>query len=50
MKEAFGEISIPLVKNVPLLQELTINGSGRVADYKGAVGTIYAYGDAASLR
>lgn len=50
VKEAFGEISIPLVKNVPLLQELTINGSGRVADYRGAVGTVHAYGAAASLR
>lgn len=50
VKEAFGEISIPLVKNVPLLQELTINGSGRVADYKGAVGTVYAYGGGVNWR
>jgi len=50
VKEAFGEISIPLVKDVPLLQELTINGSGRVADYKGAVGTVYAYGGGVNWR
>jgi outer membrane receptor protein involved in Fe transport len=50
VKEAFGEISIPLVKDVPLLQELTINGSGRVADYKGSVGTVYAYGGGVNWR
>lgn len=43
VKEAFAEISIPLIKDVFLLQELTLNGSGRVADYKGGVGTVYAY-------
>ncbi len=43
VKEAFGEISIPLIKDVILLKELTIHGSGRVADYKGSVGTVYAY-------
>jgi outer membrane receptor protein involved in Fe transport len=43
VKEAFAELSIPLVKDVFLLKELTINGSGRVADYKGSVGTVYAY-------
>lgn len=43
VKEAFGEISIPLVKDVFLLKELTLSGSARVADYKGSVGTVYAY-------
>lgn len=43
VKEAFAEVSIPLVKDVFLLKELTLNGSGRVADYKGGVGTVYAY-------
>jgi len=43
VKEAFGEISIPLVKDVFLLKELTVNGSARVADYKGSVGTVFAY-------
>ncbi|WP_419816066.1 TonB-dependent receptor domain-containing protein [Glacieibacterium sp.] len=43
VKELFGEIRVPLVKDVPFLQELTLSGSGRVSDYKGAVGTVYAY-------
>ena len=43
VKEAYGEIRLPLIKDVPLLQELTISGSGRVADYKGSTGTVYAY-------
>ncbi|HSX54449.1 MAG TPA: TonB-dependent receptor, partial [Sphingomonas sp.] len=43
VKEAFAEVSIPLIKDVFLLQELTLNGSGRVADYQGGAGTVYAY-------
>ncbi|MFC3581383.1 TonB-dependent receptor domain-containing protein [Sphingomonas hylomeconis] len=44
VKEAYGELRVPLVKDVFLLQELTFGASGRVADYKGATGTVYAYG------
>ena len=33
VKEAFAELSVPLVKDVFLLKELTLNGSARVADY-----------------
>lgn len=43
VKEAFAEVRIPLIKDVPLLRELTASGSIRVADYKGATGTVYAY-------
>jgi outer membrane receptor protein involved in Fe transport len=43
VKEAFGELSVPLIKDVFLLKELTLHGSARVADYKGGVGTVYAY-------
>lgn len=43
VKEAFGEIEIPILKDTPFFNELTINGAGRVADYKGAVGTVWAY-------
>jgi outer membrane receptor protein involved in Fe transport len=47
VKEAFGEIRIPLLANLPFIKEFTISGSGRVADYKGSTGTVYAYsGDA----
>ena len=44
VKEAFAEISIPILKDVPLFQELTLSGSGRISDYKGATGTVYTYG------
>lgn len=43
VKEAFAEIRIPLLADVPLFQELTLNGAIRVADYTGGAGTNYAY-------
>ena len=44
VKEAYGEIRIPLLKDVPFFQELTIDGAGRVSDYNiGATGTVYSY-------
>jgi outer membrane receptor protein involved in Fe transport len=43
VKEAFGELSIPLLKNLPFIEELTFNGAGRVSDYRGAAGTVYTY-------
>ncbi|MGC4252476.1 MAG: TonB-dependent receptor [Sphingobium sp.] len=33
VKEAFGEINLPIVKDVPFLQSLDLNGAGRVTDY-----------------
>ncbi|WP_374943463.1 TonB-dependent receptor domain-containing protein [Sphingomonas sp.] len=50
VKEAFAEVSVPLIKDVFLLQELTVHGSGRIADYKGATGTVYAYSGDATWR
>ncbi|HEY0131200.1 MAG TPA: TonB-dependent receptor plug domain-containing protein, partial [Allosphingosinicella sp.] len=44
VKEVFGEISIPLLKDMPFFQELTITGSGRISDYNTSAGTTYAYG------
>ena len=43
VKEAFGEIRIPLLANRPFFEELTLSGAGRVSDYKGNVGTTFAY-------
>jgi len=43
VKEAFGELNIPVLKELPFAQELTINLAGRVSDYKGSAGTVYAY-------
>lgn len=43
VKEAFAEVRIPLLADVPLFEELTVSGAVRVSDYGGAVGTTYAY-------
>ncbi len=44
VKEAFGEVRVPLLKDRPFFEELTLKGSGRVSDYKGSTGTVYTYG------
>lgn len=43
VKEAFGEVRVPLLRDTPFFQELTLNGAGRVSDYKGSVGTVWTY-------
>ena len=43
VKEAYGELRLPLLKDEPFFQELTLSGAGRVAKYQGAVGTVYSY-------
>ena len=43
VKEAFGEILIPLLKDTPFFHELTVSGAARVADYNGSTGTVWAY-------
>lgn len=43
VKEAFGEINIPLLKDMPLAHELTLTGAGRVSDYNSATGTVWAW-------
>lgn len=43
VKEAFGELRIPLLKDLPFIRELTLNGAGRVSDYTGSVGTVWTY-------
>ena len=43
VKEAYGELRIPILKDLPFAEELTVSGAGRVADYKGGAGTVYAY-------
>lgn len=43
VKEAFGEIRIPILKDVPFFKELTLTGAGRVSDYNSSAGTVYAY-------
>jgi outer membrane receptor protein involved in Fe transport len=43
VKEAFGEIRFPIVKDLPLLQELEASAAARVSDYNGTTGTVWAY-------
>lgn len=43
VKEAFGEIRLPILAKTPFFEELTVSAAGRVADYKGNAGTVYAY-------
>lgn len=40
--EAFGEIRIPLLADMPFFNELTIEAAGRMSDYNN-IGTIYSY-------
>jgi outer membrane receptor protein involved in Fe transport len=44
VKEIFGELSAPILTDTPFFEELTVSGSGRIADYKGSTGTVYTYG------
>lgn len=50
VKEAFAELRIPLLADLPLIEELTISGAARVSDYGGAVGTTWAYNAGAEWR
>jgi outer membrane receptor protein involved in Fe transport len=43
VKEVFGEIQIPLLKEAPFFHELTISAAGRASDYNNAAGTVFAY-------
>jgi outer membrane receptor protein involved in Fe transport len=43
VKEAYGEIELPVLSDLPFARELTINGAARVADYKGSTGTVWAW-------
>ena len=43
VKEAFGEIQIPLLSEARFAHELTVSGAGRVAKYQGSTGTVYSY-------
>jgi len=42
VKEAFGEIVVPVVRDVPLLRKLELNGAARVSDYS-LSGTMWSW-------
>jgi outer membrane receptor protein involved in Fe transport len=43
VKEAFGEIQVPVLANRPFFEELAFSGAARVSDYNSAAGTVWAY-------
>jgi outer membrane receptor protein involved in Fe transport len=46
VKEAFGEVEIPILKDLPFFDELTLSGAVRVSDYNTAAGTVWTYNGA----
>ena len=44
VKEAYGEILLPILKDKPFFETLSLRGNARVSDYKGSAGTVWAYG------
>ena len=48
--EAFGEVRVPLLKDLPMIQELSLTGAGRYSDYKGGVGTVWTYNAGAEYQ
>lgn len=43
VKEAFAEVRVPILKDLPFAQEVTLTGAARAADYSGATGTVVAW-------
>ncbi|WP_375397897.1 TonB-dependent receptor domain-containing protein [uncultured Sphingomonas sp.] len=43
VKEAFGEIDIPLIKDLPFVKELSVSGAVRYSDYNTSAGNTFAY-------
>lgn len=43
VKEAFAELQVPILKDMPFFHNLTVKGAARVSDYKGGAGTVWAY-------
>lgn len=43
VSEAFAEIRLPVLKDQPFVKELTLSAAGRLADYRGSVGTVFAW-------
>jgi len=43
VKEAFAEIQIPILKDTPFFEDLSLSAAARVASYGGGTGTVWAY-------
>lgn len=49
VKEAYAELAIPILKDTPFFQELSINGAGRITDYSTS-GTVKTWKVGATWR
>ena len=43
VKEGYGEIEVPLLKDVPFFNELTLSGAARYSDYNTSTGGVWSY-------
>jgi outer membrane receptor protein involved in Fe transport len=43
VKEIYGELQIPFLKDLPFAKELSLSLAGRISDYNNSTGTVYAY-------
>ena len=43
VKELYGEIQVPIMKDEPFFEDLTLSGAGRLSWYGGAIGTVKTY-------
>jgi outer membrane receptor protein involved in Fe transport len=43
VKEIYGEVQVPLLKDEPFFEELTLSGAGRLSWYGGAIGSVKTY-------
>ena len=43
VKEAYGELNVPLLKNIRFARDLTITGAARVSNYNNSAGTVFAW-------
>jgi len=51
VREVFGEVRVPLIKNTPLIQELSLNGAFRNSDYNlSGVGDVWTYSAGADWK
>ena len=43
VKEAFGELQVPILKDLPFAHDLSLSGAARVSGYGGSIGTVWTY-------
>ncbi|WP_353205422.1 TonB-dependent receptor [Sphingomonas sp.] len=43
VKEAFGEVQLPILQDVPFFKELSVTGAGRYSDYGKKLGSTWTY-------